>query len=81
MVVDSMQESTHAPLCGFLCLQGIYTEQAHQVEVRQQTTLIATHAHRLMMGWATQRGPRPCQFVALERSRFRKSTLLIFKLG
>ena len=31
-----------------------------------------THAHRLMMGWATELGPRPCQFVALERSRFRK---------
>jgi hypothetical protein len=25
------------------------------------------------MGWATEHGPRRCQFVALERSRFRKN--------
>ena len=37
-----------------------------------------THAYRLLVGWATKRGQRPCQFVDLERSRFRKIALLFF---
>ena len=32
-----------------------------------------------IMDWATQRGPRPCQFVALERSRFSK--IVIFSVA
>ena len=35
-----------------------------------------THVHRLLMGWAMQRCPRPCQFVALESSRFSKIAIL-----
>ena len=57
-----------------------YTEQADQVEV-EPAYRVYTHAHRLMMGWATELGPRPCPFVALERCRFRKIAILFSGSG
>ena len=31
------------------------------------------------MGWVTQRGPRQCQFLDLERRRFSKIATFIFE--
>ena len=42
---------------------ALYTEQADQVEV-EPAYRVYTHPHRLMMGWATELGPRPNAVVS-----------------